>query len=229
MNITVEGLAYHDECINHCLPWAFGECDKVHLTECENCSRLFTLFEEIYNFMPSEYLETLNDLQKQLEYYLSHQTRKKYLNSQFNANLRSIDGSGALIVVDYKMRILPKHSRETKQDFFGKRGWALHTVLVFTRSETMNNIEIQAFDHWSADTKQDAWFTASSFDAVFDSFSQKPKWIVIMSDNGPHYHNSELMVLVSQWKEWYNIECKKWIFLEAGEAKTAIDSHHAQV
>ncbi|RIB21515.1 hypothetical protein C2G38_2176369 [Gigaspora rosea] len=29
--------------------------------------------------------------------------------------------------------------------------------------------------------------------------------------------------------EWYNIECKKWCFLEAGEAKMSIDSHHAQV
>ncbi len=37
------------------------------------------------------------------------------------------------------------------------------------------------------------------------------------------------MIILSHWKEWYDVCVKKWIFLEAGEAKTAIDSHHAQV
>ena len=88
---------------------------------------------------------------------------------------------------------------------------------------------IHAYDHWSADTRQDAWFTASSLDAVFASLNPKPKWVIIMSDNGPHYHNTEMMLVISCWKEWYDIECKRWVFLEAGEAKTSIDSHHAQV
>jgi hypothetical protein len=38
-----------------------------------------------------------------------------------------------------------------------------------------------------------------------------------------------MMIILSHWKDWYNVEIKKWIFLEAGEAKTTIDSHHAQV
>jgi len=37
------------------------------------------------------------------------------------------------------------------------------------------------------------------------------------------------MLTVSHWKEWYDIIPRRWIFLEAGEAKTLIDSHHAQV
>jgi hypothetical protein len=37
------------------------------------------------------------------------------------------------------------------------------------------------------------------------------------------------MLIISYWKEWYNIIPRRWLFLEAGEAKTAIDSHHAQV
>ena len=34
---------------------------------------------------------------------------------------------------------------------------------------------------------------------------------------------------MGRWTEWYGIHVKKWVFLEAGEAKTTIDSHHAQV
>lgn len=51
----------------------------------------------------------------------------------------------------------------------------------------------------------------------------------MLSDNGAHYHCSELMTIITHWKEWYNVEVRRWIFLEPGEAKTTIDSHHAQV
>ena len=77
--------------------------------------------------------------------------------------------------------------------------------------------------------KQDAWFTASCFEIVFNNIEKKPKWIKIISDNGPHYHNSELMTIVAHWFDWYNVEVREWLFLEPGEAKTIIDSHHAAV
>ncbi|UZO02225.1 uncharacterized protein OCT59_020715 [Rhizophagus irregularis] len=92
-----------------------------------------------------------------------------------------------------------------------------------------NQLDVQVFDHWSNDTRQDAWFTASSLHTVIETLNPKPKWVTIMSDNGMHYHCTELMLIIAHWKEWYNIIPCKWIFLEAGEAKTSIDSHHAQV
>ncbi|GET54539.1 hypothetical protein GLOIN_2v1772784 [Rhizophagus irregularis DAOM 181602=DAOM 197198] len=90
-------------------------------------------------------------------------------------------------------------------------------------------MDVQAYDHWSCDTKQDAWFTTSCFEAVFNTISPRPRWIKIISDNGGHYHNSELMAIVSHWYDWYGVEVRGWIFLESGEAKTTVDSHHATV
>ena len=133
-----------------------------------------------------------------LEYYLAHLTKKEYLNSQFNANLLQLNNDEILIVVDYKIRILLKRIQETKQDFYAKRGWALHTVLIYFKNKESNELEIQAFDHWSNDNRQDAWFTASSFDVVFTLLNPKPKWVIVMSDNGLHYHCSETMALVSK-------------------------------
>jgi len=52
---------------------------------------------------------------------------------------------------------------------------------------------------------------------------------MIFSDNGGHYHNSELMVIVSYWKKWYKLNVTKWQFLEPGEAKTIVDSHNAKL
>ncbi|RHZ76219.1 hypothetical protein Glove_200g8 [Diversispora epigaea] len=160
---------------------------------------------------------------------MSHHVRKSYLNAQLNSKLLQLDLDGALLIVDYKIKILPKSARETKSEFFGKRGWSLHSILIYTKDPETNNLNIQTYDHWSNDTKQDAWFTASSLHSVIEILEKKPKWITIISDNGPHYHNTELMIILSYWKEWYDISIKNWTFLEAGEAKTIIDSHHAQI
>ena len=67
------------------------------------------------------------------------------------------------------MKILPKSARETKEQFFGKKGWTLHSVLVYTRKAGSFELNIQAHDHWSNDSRQDAWFTASSLHAVIES------------------------------------------------------------
>jgi len=102
-----------------------------------------------------------------------------------------LDERGAVFLVDYKMKILPQSARETKQDFYGKKGWTLHSILVYTKSgKDSSQIDIEAFDHWACDAKQDAWFTASSLHGVIEVLDKKPEWLSIISDNGPHYHNS---------------------------------------
>jgi len=76
------------------------------------------------------------------------------LNAQFNVALLDLNEDGAILVIDYKMKILSKTACETKQEFFGKKGWALHTVLLYTKESS--EINIQAIDHWSTDVRQDA-------------------------------------------------------------------------
>ena len=139
----------------------------------------------------------------------AHQTRKVYLNAQFNANLLELDDKGAILVVDYKMKILPKSAHENKRDFFGKKGWTLHSVLVYTRKLNSNELNIHTFDHWSSDPCQDAWFTASSLHAVIESLETKPQWISVLSDNGPHYHNADLMMILGYWYDWYQMHVRK--------------------
>ena len=75
-----------------------------------------------------------------------------YLNAQFKASLLELDDNGALMVADYKMKVIRKSARETKEEFFGEFGWTLHTILVFQNSSN-GNLDIQAYDHWSEDIK----------------------------------------------------------------------------
>ncbi|RHZ86975.1 hypothetical protein Glove_41g97 [Diversispora epigaea] len=228
-HVTKSGMTFHNPYINHCLLYAFGNCTENHNQTCNECQELFSLFENIRSYIDSTNYEELEDLKNHLLYYLAHQTRKVYLNAQFNANLLELDEKTALILVDYKMKILLKTARETKNDWFGKKGWSLHTVMVYRKQNSSSVLQVQAYNYWSADTRQDSWFTASSLHAVIENLNPKPESIIVMSDNGGHYHNADLMMIMSFWPEWYNIEVKKWIFLEAGEAKTSIDSHHAQI
>ncbi|RHZ71753.1 hypothetical protein Glove_253g31 [Diversispora epigaea] len=189
INVGNNGHIEHNECIDHYLLYAFE------------------------SILSTEEKQLLNDKKEKLFHYYAHQTRKVFLNAQVQANLLELDSDGAVLIVDYKMRILPKLARESN--------WTLHFILMYTKSENDEKLAVAAFDHWSADTRQDAWFTASSLHAVFDVMFKKPKWITLILDNGPHYHNSEMMLILAHWKDWYDIE--------AGEAKTAIDSHHAQI
>ncbi len=90
-------------------------------------------------------------------------------------------------------------------------------------------MNVQAYDYWSCDTKQDTWFTASCFEAVFNIINPHPCWIKIISNNGSHYHNLELMAIISYWHDWYGVEVREWIFLELKEAKTTVNSYYAMV
>ncbi|RHZ69121.1 hypothetical protein Glove_290g83 [Diversispora epigaea] len=227
--INKDGTLSHDECINHCLLYAFGECDQYHISRCINCDEFFEFFNFLYLHISFEQKNLLDQTKEHLKYFLSHQARKTFLNAQFKLSLAQLDEDGALLITDYKMCVLPKSARETKEQFFGKRGWTLHTILIFTQKENEICLDVNAYDHWSTDTKQDAWFTASCFETVFESMKKKPKWIRIISDNGPHYHNSELMSIIAHWYDWYQIYVRSWLFLEPGEAKTTIDSHHASI
>ncbi|CAG8635107.1 1607_t:CDS:1, partial [Scutellospora calospora] len=46
---------------------------------------------------------------------------KHFLNAQYKASLASLNSDGAIIITDYKIQILLKTAKETKQEFFVKR------------------------------------------------------------------------------------------------------------
>jgi hypothetical protein len=131
--VNQEGEALHSDCISHCLLYAFGECNHKHLDVCNNCNSFFELFDNIQNNVNADHQPIIDEYQKKLIYFMGHHARKTYLNAQLKANLAKLGPEEALFIVDYKMRILPKNARETKSEFYGKRGWTLHSVLVYSK------------------------------------------------------------------------------------------------
>lgn len=48
-------------------------------------------------------------------------------------------------------------------------------------------------------------------------------------DNGPHYHNSGVLLYLSEVNRVFNITLKEYNFFEAGEGKSQLDSHFAHI
>ena len=116
--------------INHCLLYAFEECTQEHKSRDAMCDQLFMLLEHLIMVLPENFWTTIEESRNKLYYFLAHQTRKVHLNNQYKVKLLELNNNGAILVCDYKMRILPKSACKTKKQFFGKRGWTLHTILV---------------------------------------------------------------------------------------------------
>jgi hypothetical protein len=121
LTVNSNGTTAHNQCINHCLLFTFGICNEQYTHICSDCDAFFQFFIDIEKNTPNNIYEEVYELRDQIFYYLSHQTRKVFLNSQFNANLLDLDDKKAIIIVDYKMKILPKSAREIKSAFLGKK------------------------------------------------------------------------------------------------------------
>jgi hypothetical protein len=151
--ISDKGITNHNSCISYCLLWAFGVCEEQHTHASQECAKLFTFFKCLKDQFSADLHEDLDEYQNHLLYFLAHQARKVYLNAQFNANLLELNENGVVLVIDYKMKVLPKSSRENKAEFFGKKGWTLHSILMYTKKLEFQNLEIHAYDHWSMDAR----------------------------------------------------------------------------
>jgi hypothetical protein len=85
--VTERGFTSHSTCINHCLLYAFGECNESHTYICNECQEIFRFFQDLKDSLNLLHHEEIQEFQDRILYYLAHQTRKTYLNSQFNAAL----------------------------------------------------------------------------------------------------------------------------------------------
>jgi len=121
LEITSLGIPVHKSCICHCLKYSFGICNLQHSEICNNCEELFNFFDLVKTHISDDELhEVLDDYLKKLISWMGHHARKFYLNTHVQVNLDELDEDGAVIIVDYKMRILPHSTRETKSQFLEK-------------------------------------------------------------------------------------------------------------
>ena len=80
LTINTDGTISHDDCIDHCLLYAFGECDELQSLRCQGCQEHFELFDFMKPYVSSDEFSQYAEIRDRLQYFLSHQTIKVYLN-----------------------------------------------------------------------------------------------------------------------------------------------------
>jgi len=60
------GKIEHKECIDHCLLYAFGIYDKMHILRCSECSKFYSFFDELQEIIPVDQVQVLDEKKEQL-------------------------------------------------------------------------------------------------------------------------------------------------------------------
>ncbi|RIA97421.1 hypothetical protein C1645_814141 [Glomus cerebriforme] len=79
--------------------------EKIDRINTQNTVKNDSVFQQILQFLPDE-KDVIIENHAKLQYYWAHQAKKIYLNSQFNAALLRLDENSAIVIADYKMKIL---------------------------------------------------------------------------------------------------------------------------
>ena len=157
--------------------------------------------------------------------------RGKYQTMQFMKEVDELKAGKAVVVCDYMMKLLLHKFREPQKDWFGKKGVSVHGSMFFFQSHDSQDIQVEIHDVFSyGDSTQNWFFTASAFESTFTNFSSRRKDIhslVIWSDNGPHYHNTSIILWISRLREICDLTVERYSFFEAQKGKTSLDSHFA--
>ncbi|KAK3732014.1 hypothetical protein QZH41_016885, partial [Actinostola sp. cb2023] len=229
----------HSSCQELCIEYSFDCCAKDNPDACQDFTDVYTVYDVLETAItqvatpapPKVFTEKLQNFAKLHEKYLGHLLRTKHQADYYRYILKYLSPGELVMVVDYKMKVeLGIHSRENQRNWYGKRGISLHGCYIVAKTlEGEKRCEL--LDLWSEDTKQDAWFTQSAMDVCFKWLEKEfPGFSVyLFSDNGPHYHNSSVILYLSQVSAVFNITLKEHNFFEAGEGKSALDTHFAHI
>ena len=143
--------------------------------------------------------------------------------------IEQLQSGETIAVCDYMMKLLLKKFREPQRDWYAKNGVSLHGTMFFHKSLDSRGIKVEIHDLFSnGDCVQNWFFTVSAFKATLKNFAVKHNYIKklsIWSDNGPHYHNTSVIVWLMRFSELCPMKIVRYSFFEAQKGKTSLDSH----
>ena len=236
-------LKTNNTCAFHCMAWLLNDkanCCKTHTQVCNECAQRFTLFDDLQATIFAStlsmsrkyyYQEEVRKVQENLDVYIAHLVRGKYQRMKFMEEVNGLRPGKAVVVCDYMMKLLLHKFREPQRDWFGKKGVSVHGSMFFFKTEESEEIQVEIHDVFSnGDCTQNWYFTVSAFEATFNNFKSRHedvKSLVIWSDNGPHYHNTSVILWLTRLHEICLIHIERYSFFEAQKGKTSLDSHFA--
>ena len=225
----------------HCkFPFFFVDQLKTSIVSNNSNDSILTN-EEIENC-----LNVLDDAQEKFILYMGHRSRctnQRISIKSVEENFKQlcIESKGndvrGVLVMDFKMKFNPIHSRESTIDHYGKRGISWHGFcLIYYMYDDVN---IDATRHCvyldqilSDGNKQDTYCVISLLEAGLKQIhNDLPfiKSIVLQSDNARCYENHLLILGISIFNNLYypNIYVSEFVHTETQDGKTLLDAHFA--
>lgn len=198
---------------------ACRDCEKSFeildnlITLAESCLRLPKLRsqqeQQIREQRFKEFKVKLETCRQNLVDWRSHIVRKSVEGKFSSSQMHNLKADEAIVIADFKMKILPMYFRETKRQFFGKRGTSCLGVMTITNQEQKaNEVTVQMCFLFSDDTLQDSNYVITGKHFVYneilpplfpDGSKIKVKW---ESDGAGAFNSCLCKSLMPYWSEW---------------------------
>ena len=189
---------------DHCRAYALSEprdkdyqiiCPPDHLETCDRCYLLSSVLAEIHDAIEKMSDSNVSsDVVKEVNFTENIWAWKAHLLRCVNQDearikvIDAVDENSVLLVQDWAMKFLPRKFRESKSDWFAKRGMSWH-ITVATRRAENHELQMMAFVHQTCN--QDSYVVLSIMKNVIEKLkSQLPqlKTVFYRQDNAGCYH-----------------------------------------
>ena len=148
---------------DHCRTYALSDpndpnytriCDHAQGDTCDCCLLVSSVIREIEEGLGraefsdddrEELMFIVSQAKRSIEAWKAHLLRSSNQDECRLNILSGLGGSSILLVVDWAMKFLPRKFRESKSDWFGKRGLSWHLAVAIRRNS--GEIEMMTFAH----------------------------------------------------------------------------------
>ena len=106
-----------------------------------------------------EFMERVKGLRDRTNFYIAHQVRATHEDRVKTTLLETLKDGECIIIMDWKMKLLPTKYREGMQEYFGKAGITWHGVYLLFKK---NGVYTTKFYNDIGDDKEDDGFAVLS-------------------------------------------------------------------
>lgn len=224
---------------------------RCHQGPCKDCDESFKVFSDLFDLIHTtqslphvssderlreQYHELEEELKQCQVYFIHWRSRivRKSVESKFSREqVQNLKEDEAIVVSDFKMKILDQRLKETKQQFFGKRGTACLGFMVMTNQEQIEGfVDVRFYLFFSDDTTQDTNFVLAGKHYIYTTiipslFPNGTKAKVRFESDGAGSFNSNLAkAALPFWETWSNdkvVECQIRHSVN-GDGKSTLDA-----
>jgi hypothetical protein len=139
------------------------------------------------------------------------------------------DGSRAVVYLDMMMKVLPMYPHESKEKWFGKKGWISQVAAIYWRpplSQGGGFFFYIVLENWQIQ-KSNAGVILALFDATLKEMRQIAPDIcnvVLVCDDGPNYSSNECVLNFPHFAKGLGMAVSEMVVMEGGSGKGPHDA-----